>query len=240
MILMTIEGDFMIKILLVEDTEKLSSNIIEYLSGDFQITAVFNGKDAITYLYEGEFDLVILDLMLPVIDGMTVLNYIKEKSYNASVIILTAKEEIGEKLRAFNIGANDYLTKPFFMEELKARIYAILRSTGKVTTQNRVTFKNLYLDLKKQKCYITKNGKDKEIELTEKLFRLLEYFMINKGILLFKEQIFNRICGFDSEAWDSIIEVYISHLRKKLMPYGYDKYIVTKRGAGYIFNENAK
>lgn len=226
----------MIELLLVEDNEKLSENICEYLSGEFQIVPVFNGADALAYLGARDYDLVILDLMLPEIDGMTVLRKIREKWRGTCVIILTAKEEIGEKLRAFDIGANDYLTKPFFMEELKARIYAVLRNAGKIEARNRIVFQDLAIDLAKQKCLIKKDGKEQEIELSEKLFRLLEYFLLNQGVLLFKEQIFSRICGFDSEAGESIVEVYVSYLRKKLAPFGYDQYIVTKRGMGYFFN----
>ena len=106
----------MIELLLVEDNEKLSENIISYLSADFKITPVNNGSDALAYLNAQDFDLVILDLMLPGVDGMTVLREIRQDSKNTCVIILTAKEEIGDKLRAFDIGASDYVTKPFFME----------------------------------------------------------------------------------------------------------------------------
>lgn len=225
----------MIKILLVEDNIKLSENIVEYLSGEFEVKQIFNGEDAIDYLDCEECDLVILDLMLPKVDGMTILKHITKKNLNTGVIILTAKEELDEKLKAFKIGANDYLTKPFYMEELKARIYIILKSLGKVTNQNTISFNDLNIDTKKKKCFIIIDGIEEEIELSEKLFRLLEYFLVNKGVMLFKEQIFDRICGFDSDAGTSIIEVYISQLRKKLMQYGYDKYLTTKRGMGYIW-----
>ncbi len=226
----------MIELLLVEDNEKLSENITAYLSADFKITPVYNGSDALAYLNAQDFDLVILDLMLPGVDGMTVLREIRQDGKNTCVIILTAKEEIGDKLRAFDIGASDYVTKPFFMEELKARIYAVLRNAGKIEARSRITFRDLSIDVKKQTCLIRTESGEQEIELPEKQFRLLEYFMLNQGVLLFKEQIFSRICGFDSEAGESIVEVYVSYLRKKLAPYGYDKYIITKRGMGYFFD----
>lgn len=226
----------MIELLLVEDNEKLSENICTYLTAEFKILPVYTGPDALAYLNAQDFDLVILDLMLPGVDGMTILRKIRQSGKNTCVIILTAKEEIGDKLRAFDIGASDYVTKPFFMEELKARIYAVLRNAGKIEACNRITFRELSIDLKKQKCFIAKDGTEQEIDLPEKQFRLLEYFMLNQGVLLFKEQIFSRICGFDSEAGESIVEVYVSYLRKKLAPYGYDKYIITKRGMGYFFD----
>lgn len=166
---------------------------------------------------------------------MTVLKYISDKCLNTGVIILTAKEELGDKLKAFNLGANDYLTKPFFMEELKARITAILKSMGKVKTANILEFKDLKIDMKTKKIFI----EDNEIELNEKLYKLLEYLVLNKGVLLFKEQIFDNICGYNSDAATEIIEVYISRLRKQLNSFGYGKYLVTKRGMGYILDESA-
>ena len=227
----------MFKILLVEDNKKLSQSIYDYLSAEFEVTAVYDGADAIAYFDYDEYDLVVLDLMLPNVDGISVLRHIKSQNKSVGVIILTAKEGLDDKLTAFEIGTNDYLTKPFYMEELKARLYAVLRSIGKLETVNKIAFKDLYIDLTQQKCMIHTDGGNVEIPLQEKLLRLLEYFMINRNTLLFKNQIFSRICGIDSDAGESIIEVYVSMLRKKLAPYGYDKYIVTKRGMGYIFNE---
>ena len=118
----------MIKVLLVEDNIEISENIVEYFKNDVEIECVYDGLDAIEYLNTYYFDIVILDLMLPGAGGMEVLNFISKKRLNTGVIVLTAKEELGDKLRAFNLGANDYLTKPFFMEELKARVNVILKS----------------------------------------------------------------------------------------------------------------
>ena len=225
----------MVKVLLVEDNIEISKNIEEYFENEFEITAVYNGTDALYNLEIYSYDVVILDLMLPEVGGMTVLKYISDKCLNTGVIILTAKEELGDKLKAFNLGANDYLTKPFFMEELKARINAILKSMGKVKTANILEFKELKIDMKTKKIYIN----DNEIELNEKLYKLLEYLVLNKGVLLFKEQIFDNICGYNSDAAIEIIEVYISRLRKQLNAFGYGKYHVTKRGKGYILDESA-
>ncbi len=224
----------MIKVLLVEDNIKISENIVEYLNKDLEIEPVYNGIDAIQLLDLYDYDIVILDLMLPGADGMTVLNNISKKCLNTGVIILTAKEELGDKLRAFNLGANDYLTKPFFMEELKARINAILKSMGKIKDANTLEFKGLNIDMKIKKAYI----EGTELELNEKLYKLLEYLVLNKGVLLFKEQIFDNVCGYNSDASTEIIEVYISRLRKLLARFGYDKYLITKRGMGYVLDEN--
>ena len=224
----------MISVLLVEDNVKISENIVEYLKNDMEIQPVYNGGEAIEYLNAYHYDIVILDLMLPEIDGMGVLNYISKKALNTGVIILTAKEELGDKLKAFNLGANDYLTKPFYMEELKARITIILKSLGKIKSANILEFKDMEINMKTKRVSI----KDKDINLNEKMYTLLEYLVINKGVVLFKDQIFDNICGYDSDASTEIIEVYMSRLRKQLSTFGYDKYVVTKRGMGYILDES--
>ncbi|CUN84231.1 response regulator transcription factor [Clostridium sp. NSJ-49] len=224
----------MIKVLLVEDNEKISENILEYFKDEMDIKNVYNGRDAIDYLELYDFDIIILDLMLPEIDGMGVLKYMSKKGIDTAVIVLTAKEELGDKLKAFNLGANDYLTKPFYMEELKARIIAILKSVGKIKSSNMLQFKDMEVNMKTKRVYIKGN----EIDLNEKLYSLLEYLIMNKGVLLFKEQIFDNICGYNSDASTEIIEVYMSRLRKNLSKYGYDKYIVTKRGMGYLMDES--
>lgn len=224
----------MIKVLLVEDNIKIVENIEEYFKGELYISSVYDGGDAIAYLDSCDYDIVILDLMLPEVNGMSVLRYISNKNINVGVIVLTAKEELGDKLKAFDLGANDYLTKPFYMEELKARINAILKSMGKIKSSNILQLKDLEINMKTKKVSI----KDEEIEFNEKLYNLLEYLILNKGVMLFKEQIFDNICGYNSDASIEIIEVYMSRLRKQLSKFNYDKYIVTKRGMGYIVDES--
>jgi DNA-binding response OmpR family regulator len=225
----------LIKVLLVEDNKKISHNIMNYLKKDFKIEAVYNGEDAILCLKEQSYDIVILDLMLPGVDGLEVLSFISESGLHTGVIVLTAKENLKDKLKAFHLGANDYLTKPFFIEELRARIHVVLKSLGKIEGSHKLVLKDLVIETQKKQASIRGEG----LELNERLYHLLEYFMLNKGILLFKEQIFERICGYNSDATTEIVEVYMSHLRKRLSPSGYDKYLVTKRGMGYILDENA-
>lgn len=228
----------LIKVLLVEDNKQVNDNVHEYLKNEFEVHSVFSGTDAMDSLRVKEYDLVILDLMLPGVDGMTVLSYVKSNFVNTGVIILTAREELDEKIKAFNIGTNDYMTKPFFLEELKLRMYEILRSMGKITDQNKMVIKNLTMDTKAKNVFVEAEDKKVEIELPHKLYSLLEYLLLNKGILLFKEQIFDRICGYNSEANEQIVEVYISQLRKILSRFDLDKHIVTKRGVGYKLDEN--
>ena len=169
--------------------------------------------------------------MIPGINGLDILKSIR-KNIETPVLILTAKEELDDKVKAFEIGANDYLTKPFYMEELVARVYAILRTTGKLKNKNVLQFKDLHVDINEKRVFIN----DCEIELQNKQFNLLEYFLLNKGCILLKEQIYDRIWGLDSDSTIEIVEVYVSNLRKKLSKFGYDKYIKTKRKVGYIFD----
>lgn len=224
----------MINILLVEDNKEISENIVRYFNNEAKIDPVYNGEDAIDLLNLYNYDIVVLDLMLPEIDGIGVLRYISKKHLNAGVIILTAKEDLEDKLKAFDIGAHDYLTKPFFMEELKARINVILKTMGKIKKPNILEFKDLVIDMKTKSIKIG----SKKLDFNEKLYNLIEYLVINKGVLLFKEQIFDSVCGYNSDASTDIVEVYMSRLRKQLRDFGYDKYIITKRGMGYILDES--
>lgn len=221
------------KILIVEDNKKLLQTIEKELKKHFEVECCEDGEEALFLIKQGIYDLVVLDLMIPSMNGIDVLKNIRKNYLDTPVIILTAKESLDEKMEAFSVGANDYLTKPFYMEELVARIYAILRTNGKMQARNSIDFKDLHLDLNKRRVFV----KDEEIELQNKQFNLLEYLLLNKGSILLKEQIYDRIWGIDSDVTIEIVEVYISHLRKKLSKYGYDKCIKTKRKVGYMFDD---
>ncbi|MFR1385005.1 MAG: response regulator transcription factor, partial [Clostridioides difficile] len=213
------------KVLIVEDNKILLESVVEELSKHFETEKCEDGEEALYLVNQNIYDLVILDLMLPNINGFDILKKMRVNNIDTPVLILTAKETLDDKVEAFTIGANDYLTKPFYMEELVARVYAILRTNGKIKERNGLEFKSLYLDTLEKRVYIEKE----EIKLQNKQFNLLEYFVLNKGSILLKEQIYDRIWGIDSDATIEIVEVYVSNLRKKLSKYGYDKYIKTKR-----------
>lgn len=221
------------KILVVEDNKRLLQTIEKELLKHFEIECCEDGEEALYLIKQGIYDLVVLDLMLPSLGGIDILKNIRNNHIDTPVLILTAKESLDEKVEAFSIGANDYLTKPFYMEELVARIYAILRTTGKLQTKNTLDFYDLHLDLSKRRVFY----KEEEIELQNKQFNLLEYFLLNKGTILLKEQIYDRIWGMESDATIEIVEVYISNLRKILSKFGYDKCIKTKRKVGYMFDD---
>lgn len=220
------------KILVVEDNIKILNSIYDELDNHFDVYKCSNGEEALYQINQNIYDLVILDLMLPGMSGIDILINIR-KNIETPVLILTAKEELDDKVKAFELGANDYLTKPFYMEELVARVYAILRTNGKLKNKNELKFKDLYLDINTKRVFIN----NCEIELQNKQFKLLEYLILNKGCILLKEQIYDRIWGIDSDSTIEIVEVCVSKLRKKLSEFGYDKYIKTKRKVGYIFDD---
>ena len=221
------------KILIVEDNKKLLQTIEKELKKHFEVECCEDGEEAFYLIKQGIYDLVVLDLMLPSMNGIEVLKNIRKNYIDTPVLILTAKESLDEKMEAFSMGANDYLTKPFYMEELVARIYAMLRTTGKLQSSNTLDFYDLHLDLSKRRVFY----KNEEIELQNKQFNLLEYFLLNKETILLKEQIYDRIWGMESDATIEIVEVYISNLRKILSKFGYDKCIKTKRKVGYMFDD---
>lgn len=221
------------KVLVVEDNIVLGETIHDELSEKFDVDLSINGEDALYNIENNIYDVIILDIMLPDISGIEVLKTIREKKFQTPVIMLTAKEELDDKVGAFTKGANDYMTKPFYMEELIARIYAILRTNGKMQGENTLRFKDLCLNLDTKKAYIN----NEELQIENKQFNILEYFLLNQSIVLMKEKIYDRIWGIDSDVPMEIVEVHISKLRKKLAEHGYNQYIKTRRGIGYVFDD---
>lgn len=223
------------RILVVEDNIVLAETIKEELcsNSNLDVSVLNNGEDALYDIERSIYDIIILDIMLPELSGIDILKDIRNKGIKTPVLMLTAKETLDDKVGAFSIGANDYITKPFYMEELIARVYAVLRTTGYISNENMLEFKDLKINLEARKVYIN----DTEVELYKKQFDILEFFLMNKGQVLLKEQIYDRIWGIDSDIPLEIVEVHISGLRKNLLASGYNKYIKTKRGIGYIFDD---
>ncbi|CEQ05696.1 response regulator [Paeniclostridium sordellii] len=223
------------RILVVEDNTVLADTIKEEISRNvnLDVEVLNNGEDALYDIERSIYDIIILDIMLPDLSGIEILRIIRNKGIKTPVIILTAKEELDDKVGAFSIGANDYVTKPFYIEELVARVYAVLRTTGSISNENILEFKDLKMNLDSRTVYIG----NQEIELYKKQFDILEYFLMNKKQVLLKEQIYDRIWGIDCDIPIEIVEVHISGLRKSLLSSGYNKYIKTKRGIGYIFDD---
>ena len=218
------------RILLIEDEEILSNTIKSVLKDEYEVDQAFDGLEGELYAKQDIYDAIILDLMLPEKNGYEVLEEIRKEKIKTPVIILTAKDTLNDKLKGFQKGADDYLTKPFEKEELKARIIAIARRNNLNFYKDELLFKDLKINLNKRKAYINEN----ELKLQGKQFDMLEYLVNNTGRILTKDQIFDKIWGFESDTMTNVVEVYASGIRKELKKYGYDKYLKTVRGAGYM------
>ena len=171
--------------------------------------------------------------MMPEMNGYEVLQKLRANNVLTPVLMLTAKDSLKDKVKGLSLGADDYLIKPFEREELIARLEALIRRNNDFFTNDILEFKDLKLNIKSRKVEI--NGK--EVNLQKKQFELLEYLIKSKNSIITKEQIFDRIWGFDSYTSTNVIEVYASGLRKELKKFGYDKYIKTLRGVGYMISE---
>ncbi|HHJ7548282.1 TPA: response regulator transcription factor, partial [Streptococcus pyogenes] len=197
----------MIKILLVEDDLSLSNSIFDFLDDFADVMQVFDGDEGLYEAESGIYDLILLDLMLPEKNGFQVLKELREKDIKIPVLIMTAKEGLDDKGHGFELGADDYLTKPFYLEELKMRIQALLKRTGKFADKN-ISFGNLVVDLARKEVKV----EGKVVELLGKEFDLLVYLLQNQNVILPKTQIFDRLWGFDSDTTISVVEVYISKI----------------------------
>lgn len=221
------------KVLIIEDDKILSKTIEQCICTKYDVDRAFDGEEGVMYACQKIYDVIILDLMIPIMDGYEVLGTLRAKKIYTPVLILTAKDGLDDKLKGFRLGADDYMVKPFNREELLARIDAIIRRTNGNYAENTIEFKDLKLDLNSRKIVV----KDKELLLQGKQFDVLVYLITSKNTILTKDQIFDKIWGFDSETSSNVIEVYASGLRKELKKIGYDKYFKTIRGVGYIWSE---
>lgn len=222
----------MIKILLVEDDLGLSNSVFDFLDDFADVMQVFDGEEGLYEAESGVYDLILLDLMLPEKDGFQVLKDLRAKGVTTPVLIMTAMESLDDKGHGFELGADDYLTKPFYLEELKMRIQALLKRAGKFN-ENTLSYGDVTVNLSTNST--TKAGKD--VELLGKEFDLLVYFLQNQNVILPKTQIFDRLWGFDSDTTVSVVEVYVSKIRKKLKGTAFAKNLHTLRSVGYILKD---
>ncbi|WCG36358.1 response regulator transcription factor [Companilactobacillus farciminis] len=225
-----------IRILVVEDDENLANNIAAFLSDFSQVDIESDGLSGKFAATEDVYDLIILDIMLPEMNGYDVLKNIRKDKINTPVLILTAKADIDDKVHGFNLGADDYLTKPFHREELLARVKALLKRSGTLADDSILRIRNLEVNLNTHET--TSDGK--AVALNGKEYDLLVYLLQNKNTILTKDQIFERIWGFDSDTSITVVEVYMSNLRKKLRPSQNDNLIKTIRNVGYIFQDETE
>lgn len=215
-------------ILIVEDEPRISSFIEKGLqSNGFTTTVIQDGNSAINLALDGDFDLIVLDLGLPGKDGLMVLEEMRGQGIQTPVIILTARDDINDKVTGFERGADDYITKPFRFEELLVRIRARLRSVPAAQSQDdmQIAFRDITLDLRTRRVRVS----NRPVELSAREFTLAEIFLRHPGQVLSRQQLLDRVWGYDYDPGSNIVDVYVGYLRKKL---GNDL-IETVRGMGY-------
>ena len=223
------------RILFAEDERDLNDIITKKLTSQgYSVDSVYDGEEAIDILSYTDYDAVILDIMMPKADGFAVLRALRSKGKNTPVLFLTARDSVQDRVAGLDSGANDYLVKPFSVEELLARIRAMTRTAFGVS-DSLLSVGDLTMDTAAK---IVKRG-GKEIPLSAKEYALLEYLMHNTGIVLSREKIENHIWNFDYEGGTNVVDVYIRYLRKKIDE-EYDKKLIhTVRGRGYVLREEA-
>lgn len=222
------------KVLIIEDEKNLSNTIKQCIEKKFSVEQAFDGEEGILYAMQNIYDVIILDIMLPVLDGYEVLASLRKKKIYTPVLILTAKDGVQNKVRGFNLGADDYLVKPFCREELIARLEAMVRRTNGTYVNNTIEFKELRLNLQTRQAKVN----DVILNLQGKQFDVLEYLINYKNTIITKDQIFDKIWGFNNDTTTNVVEVYTSGLRKELKKVGYEDYLKTIRGVGYIWSDN--
>ena len=223
------------RLLLAEDERELSNALVTILKhGNYSVDAVYNGLDALDYLEAENYDGAILDIMMPGMDGLTVLKTIRERGNKLPVLLLTAKAEIDDRVAGLDCGADDYLTKPFATKELLARIRAMTRRQSDLT-DNKLTAGKITLD--RSTCEL--KGPEGSFRLASKEFQMLEMLMANPGRLINTERFMEKIWGYDTDVEINVVWVYISYLRKKLTSVGADVAIKASRNMGYSL-EKAK
>lgn len=218
------------KVLVIEDENKLARFIeLELKHEGYEVILAEDGREGIEKFYESEPDIILLDLMLPQLNGIEVCRRIRKES-DIPIIMLTAKGETMDKIVGLDSGADDYITKPFAIEELFARMRAALRRNTTTGNDNILTLKNLKIDLSRRMAYY----EEQEIELTKREFELLVYLVKNKNIVISREQILNQVWGYDYIGETNVVDVYIRYLRTKIDDKFGIKLIHTIRGVGYF------
>jgi two-component system, OmpR family, copper resistance phosphate regulon response regulator CusR len=224
-----------VKILIVEDEKKVSDFVRKGLQEEGYVTdAAYNGEDGLGMAADDVYDLVILDIYLPKMDGLTVLKRLREKKISTPVLLLTVRATIEDKVLGLNSGADDYLTKPFAFQELLARVRALLRRRVEVST-SEIKVGDLALDPVRRSV----NRGGRKIELTAKEFSLLEFMMRNPERVLTRTAIINHVWNYDFDSETNVVDVYVNYLRRKIDAGDVPKLIHTIRGVGYVLKMEA-
>lgn len=221
------------RVLLAEDEKALSKALVTILErNNYSVDAVYDGESALEYLENDNYDIAILDIMMPKIDGLTVLKNVRKRNNLIPILLLTAKSEVDDKVEGLDAGANDYLAKPFHSKELLARIRAIIRTqTGQ--SNSKLSMGNIVLDQTSFELSSTAGN----YRLSNKEFQILELLMSNPNQLISSERFLEKIWGYDSETEINVVWVYISYLRKKLTALHANIQIKAVRNAGYVLEQ---
>jgi DNA-binding response OmpR family regulator len=223
-----------VRILLAEDEKEMSNALTAILKhNNYSVDAVYNGVDALDYGMTGNYELLILDVMMPGLNGIEVVTKLRKNNINSPVLILTAKSQIEDRIVGLDAGADDYLCKPFAMGELLARVRAMSRRKSEYTP-NIISLGNISLNKESYELYSGNNA----LRLGNKEFQMMELLMTNPKCIISTEQFMERIWGYDAEAEINVVWVYISYLRRKLEALGADIKIKAIRGVGYSLEEN--
>lgn len=220
-------------ILIIDDDEKITSMLQRGMAFEgYEVSVANKAQAGLDMLAEKRPDVVVLDIMMPEMDGWEVCRRIREGGSDVPILMLTAKDDVQDRVRGLDLGADDYLIKPFALEELFARIRALLRRNKEETeqTEQRLTYGDIVMDIASREVF--RDGKS--IEMTTKEFDLLHLFMLNPNRVLSRDQLMERIWGYDFSGESNVLEVYVALLRQKLESHGGKRVIQTIRGAGYV------
>ena len=223
------------RILVVEDDASLRDAVVAVLTEEkYNVDEAATGDEGLFAAQQGIHDLLILDIMLPEITGFEIVKTLRTQGYTVPILLLTARDSVDDRVTGLETGADDYLVKPFAIRELLARVKALLRRKGNLSLEGEVGYGGISLNSKVRDGFVTREP----LGLTTKEYDLLEFMILNKEQILTRDQIFDRIWGFDSDTTISIVDLYIHYLRKKLAPYQLDKLLRTVRGAGFMLKEH--
>lgn len=220
--------------LVVEDDPALLAVIRDVLESEaFQADGATNGDDGYFLAQQAIYDLIVLDVMLPGMNGVETVRKLRKGRIATPVILLTARDSVGDRVAGLDAGADDYVTKPFAVAELLARVRALLRRHGTIGVEGELSCGPIRLNAAARQAFVG----EQPLRLTAKEYEILEFFLSHKEQILTRDQIFDRLWGFDSATAANAVDVYVHHLRKKLAAHGVDHYLQTVRGVGYLFKE---
>ena len=219
------------KILIIEDDRAISRAIAEAFGDRYAVDQAFDGEEGLFFARQDVYDLVVLDIMLPAIDGYGVMERLRAEGVETPVLMLTAKNARDDRVRGLRLGADDYLAKPFDRDELVLRAQAIMRRSMGVRTLDTLAFRGLVLDPNTKRATV----EGAPVALKGKQYDVLEYLVSHEGQLVSKTQLFDRVWGFLNDTSSNVVEVYVRAWRKALKEHGYDGFLKTIRGAGYVW-----